>query len=241
MQIDLSFISSKEEFVDYFIYFYEYTFVLDDYEVIDVKKELYNIIDNVKFDTYMELWVYSYLRMSLVIMKEYPLIYLKDTIKSLAKNFQNIDPTILEIQLELIKDVLSNLNVSSLEIRPYEQLKLNSPYGTFLLKYEKNLINFFEKYKENFSENLVNKCLYIKIKNQKYIDFPTLIFELYSVILFEIIQESLDNDFKLENIDYKIKNFLKSFKKGKFNNDLFEELKNKTIKYVLEYKQDYHS
>ena len=237
MTVDLNKISSKEEFIDYFIYYYEYTFVVDDSESIDIKKELENIVEKTSFDNFNDLWIYAYLKVMLLLLKDYPLVYLKNTIKNLIKDFKITDPTILDIQLELLKDILNDLNILSLEIRPYEQLKLNSPYGEYLSKQEKNLIGFFEKYKDCFSENLVNKCCYIKIKNQKYIDFPTLLFEFYSVILFEIIQDSLDPNFNLDMIDIKIEDFIKNFKKGKFNKTIFEELKMKTIKYVLEYNQ----
>ena len=239
MPLDLSMISSKEEFINYFIYYYEYTFVADESIDIDIKKELQQIVEKANFDDFKDLWIYTYLRITLVLLKNYPLVYLKETIKNLAKNFKSLDSTILEIQLELIKDILNEVNAYTLEIRPYEQLKLSSPYGDYLLKQEKSLIKFIDKNQEYFSETLVNKCCYVKIKNQKYINYSTLLFELYSVILFETIQDSLEPDFEIEDIDDKINEFIKSFKKGKLNKEVFEELKSRTIKYVLEYKQIY--
>lgn len=237
MPINFKNITSKEDFISYFIYYYEYTFITEESNEFNFYKEIENIVMNSKIENFKNLWIYTYLKITNILLKNYPLHYLKDTINKLIKNFNITEPAILEIQLELIKDILNDLGVLTLEIRPYEQLKLSSNYGNYLLKKENSLTQFFEENKDFFSETTINKLCYVKIKNQKYITYPTLLFELYSVILFELIEESMYEDFELNKIDNKIKEFIKGFKKGKFNNILFEDLKKKTIKYILEYKQ----
>lgn len=235
MPTDFSHIKSKEDFISYFIYYYEYTFLTDEAIEFNILKEIENIVMNSKIEDFRDLWIYTYLKMTNVLLRNYPLSYLKETINNLIKNFMITDTKILEIQLELTKDILNDLGALTLEIRPYEQLKLSSPYGEYLLKKEKSLVKFFEDNQEYFSETTINKICYTKIKNQKYITYPTLLFELYSVILYELIQESMYEDFELNQIDDKVEEFIKGFKKGKFNKTLFEELKKKTIKYVMEY------
>lgn len=235
MPLNLSFITSKEEFIDYFIYYYEYTFLIDDIENIEVKKELIKIVETTKINNYKDLWIYTYLKFTNILLKEYPLDYLKDTIEKLAKDFLFIDDCILEIQLELIKNILNEIEAVTLEIRPYEQLKLSSNYGNYLLKKEKDLTKFFEENICYFSETSVNKISYVKVKKQRYISFSTILFELYSVILFELIESDIVNNLDISCIEKKLKEFLNGFKNGKLNKDLFNELKNKTITFLMEY------
>lgn len=235
MPLDLSFITSNEEFIDYFIYYYEFSFLVDDSN-INVKKELENIIQNYKFTNYRDLWIYTYLKFSIILLKDYPLDFLKTTIEKMSKDFLFTNPAILEIQLQLMKESLKEIGVNCLEIRPYEQLKIGSPYGDYLNKKEESLIKLFEDNISSFSETNLNKVCYVKLKNKKYMNKSKLLFELYSVVLFECIEDSLEEDFQYAEVDVKIKEFLYSFKKGKFNKELFECLKRKTIKYMEEYK-----
>lgn len=235
MPLDLSFITSNEEFIDYFIYYYEFSFLVDDFN-INVKKELENIIQNYKFTNYRDLWIYTYLKFSIILLKDYPLDFLKTTIEKMSKDFLFTNHTILEIQLQLMKESLKEIGVNCLEIRPYEQLKIGSPYGDYLNKKEESLIKLFEDNISSFSETNLNKVCYVKLKNKKYMNKSKLLFELYSVVLFECIEDSLEEDFQYAEVDVKIKEFLYSFKKGKFNKELFECLKRKTIKYMEEYK-----
>lgn len=235
MPLDLSFITSNEEFIDYFIYYYEFSFLIDDFN-INVKKELENIIQNYKFTNYRDLWIYTYLKFSIILLKDYPLDFLKTTIEKMSKDFLFTNHTILEIQLQLMKESLKEIGVNCLEIRPYEQLKIGSPYGDYLNKKEESLIKLFEDNISSFSETNLNKVCYVKLKNKKYMNKSKLLFELYSVVLFECIEDSLEEDFQYAEVDVKIKEFLYSFKKGKFNKELFECLKRKTIKYMEEYK-----
>lgn len=235
MPLDLSFITSNEEFIDYFIYYYEFSFLVDDSN-INVKKELENIIQNYKFTNYRDLWIYTYLKFSIILLKDYPLDFLKTTIEKMSKDFLFTNHTILEIQLQLMKESLKEIGVNCLEIRPYEQLKIGSPYGDYLNKKEESLIKLFEDNISSFSETNLNKVCYVKLKNKKYMNKSKLLFELYSVVLFECIEDSLEEDFQYAEVDVKIKEFLYSFKKGKFNKELFECLKRKTIKYMEEYK-----
>ena len=232
MPLDLSFITSNEEFIDYFIYYYEFSFLIDDFN-INVKKELENIIQNYKFTNYRDLWIYTYLKFSIILLKDYPLDFLKTTIEKMSKDFLFTNHTILEIQLQLMKESLKEIGVNCLEIRPYEQLKIGSPYGDYLNKKEESLIKLFEDNISSFSETNLNKVCYVKLKNKKYMNKSKL---LYSVVLFECIEDSLEEDFQYAEVDVKIKEFLYSFKKGKFNKELFECLKRKTIKYMEEYK-----
>lgn len=235
MPLDLSFITSNEEFIDYFIYYYEFSFLVDDFN-INVKKELENIIQNYKFTNYRDLWIYTYLKFSIILLKDYPLDFLKTTIEKMSKDFLFTNHTILEIQLQLMKESLKEIGVNCLEIRPYEQLKIGTPYGDYLNKKEESLIKLFEDNISSFSETNLNKVCYIKLKNKKYMNTSKLLFELYSVVLFECIEDSLEESFQYSEVDVKIKEFLYSFKKGKFNKELFECLKRKTIKYMEEYK-----
>lgn len=235
MPLDFSLITSNEDFIDYFIYYYEYSFLVDDFN-IDIKKELEKIIENCKYTNYKDLWIYTYLKLTLTLLKDYPLDFLKTTIEKMSKEFLYTNPSILEIQLQLMKESLKDLGAFFLEIRPYEQLKIGSPYGDYLNKKEDSLIKLFNENIDSFSETKLNKVCFVKLKNKKYMDNTKLLFELYSVILFEVIEDSLEEDFQYVEIDVKIKDFLYTFKKGKYNKELFECLKRKTIKYMEEYK-----
>ena len=222
-------IQSIEDFVDYFIYYYEYTFVLDEMSNIDVKKEIETIVKDSHIENdYKKLWIYTYLKFILLVTKDYPITYIKETILKVIKNLDNTDPKILEIQLELIKDILDNMSIITLQIRPYEQLKLQSIYGEYLKDKERNLIELFTKYLDNFSVTNVNKICYTKLKNNKFIDLPTILYEYYTVILFEVIEDKLEKEFNKNLVEEKVKEFLSTFKKGKLNQELFNILIKKT-------------
>ena len=120
------------------------------------------------------------------------------------------------------------MSIITLQIRPYEQLKLQSIYGEYLKDKERNLIELFTKYLDNFSVTNVNKICYTKLKNNKFIDLPTILYEYYTVILFEVIEDKLEKEFNKNLVEEKVKEFLSTFKKGKLNQELFNILIKKT-------------
>lgn len=236
MPIDFNKITNNDEFIDYFIYFYEYTFTLTEMDDFDVKDILKNIVNKKKYDNYKDLWIYAYLYISNLMLGDLPLEFLKDTIQRLMNNFTQISPFILEIQLELLKDTFHTLGFVALEPRPYEQLYKNDTYGVYILGKSTAIMKIFEKYKDSFSDSSLNQACYVKLKNNKYMNKISLLFEFYSVVLFNIINEIRNEKSELDKtIDSEIHNFIKSFKRGKFNKDLLTELNEMTKNLVKEY------
>lgn len=226
MPIDFNVIKTNEDFIDYFIYFYEYTFTLTEMDDFDIKSILKDIVSKNKYENYKDLWIYAYLYISKMMLGDLPLEFLKDTIQRLMKDFKCESPLILEMQLELLRDTFHTLGFVVLEPRPYEQLFKNGTYGAFMLDKKNELLDFFEKNQNLFSDSGLNQMCYVKFKNNRYMDKKLLIFEYYSVVLFNIIKDIRDEDEeeKDEIIEDEIKSFIKSFKKGKFNNEFSEQL-----------------
>ncbi len=244
---DFSRIKTNDDFIKYFIYFYEYTFTLLDEQDFDIVKELKTLIEkNKKFDSYEDLWIYCYLQITLQIINELPLELLKDSIQKISRDFPVTDRDILDMQFDLLDDTLQTLGLISLEIRPYEQLYRNSTFGKFMLTKEKVLCSIFDEMEEYFSDTAINRMCYIKLKDRQYADKKKILFEFYTTNLFQIISEIKQNkDFDFNNdVESSICDFVKCFKKGKLNKEFVKYLtdvsKGLIVEYLsLGYKDDY--
>lgn len=235
---DLSAICSDEDFMKYFIYFYEYTFAMLDEQNYDIKEHLKELVDNnTKYKNYRDLWIYCYLQISLQIIDELPLESLKDSIQKMSRDFLVTDKEILDIQLDLLDDTLQTLGLISLEIRPYEQLYRNSTFGKFMLTKENTMCSIFNEMEESFSDTAINKMCYVKLKNQKYIDKAKILFEFYTTNLFSLIAEAKQNkDFDLDkDVESFISDFVKCFKKGKLNTEISNYLADISKGLIAEY------
>ena len=217
--------SSDEEFIDYFIYFYEYTFPVVENEILEdfnIRKELISILSHKPYTNYKDLWIYCYLKINIKLTEVEPIDFLKDTMEKMVKNFTLTNPIILEIQLELLRDIFTRNYLVVLQARPYEQLKKSPVYGSMLLNKENELIKLFQDYKDSFSDIKINKCTYIKLKDRKFISKEQLILELYSMTLFELCEKE---EFpKNEEITKAIKDFVSLLTKGKLNYGLVSQL-----------------
>lgn len=244
---DFSMIHTNEDFIKYFIYFYEYTFTLLDEQDYDIKKQLKMLIDkNVKYKNYEDLWIYCYLQISLQIINELPLELLKDSIQKISRDFPVTDKEILDMQFDLLDDTMQTLGLISLEIRPYEQLYRNSTFGKFMLTKENTLNSIFKEMEESFSDTAINRMCYVKLKDRKYADKIKILFEFYTTNLFSIISEIKQNkDFNFdEDVKNSVSDFVKCFKKGKLNKEIVNYLtdisKGLIVEYLsLGYKDDF--
>lgn len=240
-------IKTNDDFIKYFIYYYEYTFTLLDEQDYDIKKELQILINkNTKYKDYEDLWIYCYLQISLQIINELPLELLKDSIQKMSRDFPVTDRDVLDIQFDLLDDTMQTLGLISLEIRPYEQLYRNSTFGKFMLIKEKTLNSIFKEMEENFSDTAINRMCYVKLKDRKYADKTKILFEFYTTNLFQIISEIKQNkEFNFDkDVESSITDFLKCFKKGKLNKELLKYLtdisKGLIVEYLsLGYKDDF--
>ena len=84
---NFSMIKTDEDFIKYFIYFYEYTFTTLDEQDFEIEKELQKLISNQNFENYEYLWIYCYLQITLKIIENLPLELLIDSIKKISKYF----------------------------------------------------------------------------------------------------------------------------------------------------------
>lgn len=234
---NFSMIKTDEDFIKYFIYFYEYTFTTLDEQDFEIEKELQKLISNQNFENYEYLWIYCYLQITLKIIENLPLELLKDSIKKISKDFSLTDKDILDMQFDLLDDTLQTLGLISLEIRPYEQLYRNSTFGKFMLNKEKTLNAIFKEMEDSFSDTAINRMCYIKLKDRKFADKTKILFEFYTTNLFQLVTEAKQNkEFSFDNdIEDSITDFVKCFKKGKLNKEIIKYLTDVSKGLIVEY------
>ena len=232
MKIDFKALSinTKEEFVDYFIYYHEYVFLELKTEVPNAKEMLLKIVSNAPYSDFEKLWYHTYFTFDLMLIKQIPLPYLKETIKKIIKTIPVASDYLLEQQLYEIQEILDNLDITALYPRPYEQFQQKFSNDAYWMNVQKQLIELFDNNLSLFSESKINKEKYISLKKSKYIDMTTSLYELYGSVIFNCITILKQNDVNIEElIGNDLKVFINTFKKGKFNQEFYQELLNISI------------
>lgn len=229
---NLDFLKNNQDFIDYFIYYYEYTFIEYETFQFDIRKELQNIVDKSNFDNYDDLWVYCYLKINYILVSPTGCEMLKDDISWLASNFNNIDEKVFDIQIKFLEELMFDTDVCFLRIRPLEQLKLGSPFTNAVNDMYDEIFDVFEKHVDNFSITAVNKICFVKVKNQRFITYPQILMELYAVILFETIDDLAEIKNVQSYIRSKLEAFVKQFKQGRYNKELVDILTDKAMKFI---------
>lgn len=234
-------IENKEDLIDYFIYYYEYSLLVNELNYKRIKTLLLDLSKDFKSDDLNLLWNYLFLKYNFEILERYPNMYsyLNKTIEKLLNNIYHSDYDILSTQVSLLSDLFMDLEVELLKVRPYEQFHLGSNYGKFIAQYEKEFVEYFEENKDKFSISKLDKLRLIKDKDSKYIKFFNFIFELYATMMNEIVSiTSSEDDIDIEDvINEEIDEFLEVVKKGKISSEMKEFFIVRTIEILDDWFQ----
>lgn len=181
-------IDNKEKLIDYFLTYYEYSFVIPYFKENKVKpKDLFlgfmNTLNNV--EDLERLWYGLELKYSLFLIEEYPLLFIKNSINKTLKDINSLDIEVLKTIADTTNKILLEENIKCLIARPTILIESEEEPLFYPMKdVVEDLYNFIDKYRKYLSVAKINKCRVLPTKiTELYVNADMVIVELWALLV----------------------------------------------------------